>query len=56
MKNLGEYHNLYIYSDTFLLVDVFENFQDGCLEIYEHHATRFLTSPGLALQTALKKD
>ena len=35
IKNLGEYHDLYVQSDTLLLTDVFENFQNSCLEIYE---------------------
>ena len=35
IKNLGEYHDLYVQSDTLLLVDVFESFRDKCIEIYE---------------------
>ena len=31
VKNLGEYHDLYVQSDTALLADVFENFRDKCL-------------------------
>ena len=33
IKNLGEYHDLYVQSDTALLADVFENFRDKCIEI-----------------------
>ena len=33
IKNLGEYHDLYVQSGRLLLADVFENFQNMCLEI-----------------------
>ena len=35
LKNLGKYHDLYVQSDTLLLVDVFENFRNKCVEIYK---------------------
>ena len=35
IKTLGEYHDLYVQSDTLLLVDVFENFRNMRIEIYE---------------------
>ena len=31
INNLGEYHDLYVQCDTFLLVDVFENFKNKCI-------------------------
>ena len=35
IKNLGEYQDLHVQSDTALLADVFESFRDQCLKIYE---------------------
>ena len=34
INNLGEYHDLFVQSDTLLSPDVFENFQSICLEIF----------------------
>ena len=33
IKNLGEYHDLYLQSDTLFLADVFNNFWNKCIEI-----------------------
>ena len=55
IKNSGEYHDLYVQSDTLLLADVFGNFRNMCLEIYEVDPAKFLLAPGLAWQAALKK-
>ena len=54
-NNLGEYHDLYVQSDTLLLVDVFENFRNMCIEVYELDAAHFLSLPGLVWQACLKK-
>ena len=35
LKNLGDYHDLYVQSDTLLLADVFENCRDMCIKEYE---------------------
>ena len=37
IKNLGEYHDLYLQSDVFFLTDVFENFRKMCLKIHEYY-------------------
>ena len=55
IKNLGTCHDLYVQRDTLLLADVFENFRNMCLEIYELDPTKFLLARGLAWQAALKK-
>ena len=44
-RNLGKYHDLYVQSNTLLLADVFENFQNMSFEINELYPTRFLPAP-----------
>ena len=55
LKNLGDYHDLYIQSDTLLLADVFENFRKKCIEIYKLDLIHFLSAPELAWQACLKR-
>ena len=55
IKNLGEYHDLYVQSDTLLLADVYENFGNMCLEKYQLDPVYFVSVPGLAWQTCFKK-
>ena len=45
VRNLRNYCDLYVQSDTLLLADVFENLWKMCLEIYPAH---FLSAPELA--------
>ena len=55
LKNLGEYHDLYVQSDTLLLADVFENFRNKCFKVSELDPAHFLSLPRLAWQACLKK-
>ena len=55
LKNLGEYQDLYMQSDTLLLADVFENFRNMCIKVYELEPAHFVSLPGLAWQACLKK-
>ena len=45
---------MYVQRDTLLLADVFENFQNMCLEIYELDPSRFFNQQGLTWQAVLK--
>ena len=54
LKNMGEYHDLYLKTDILLLVDVFENFRKTCLTYYKLDPLHYITSPGLAWDAMLK--
>ena len=47
IKNLGEYYDLLVQSNTLLLADVFESFRNKCIEIHELDPAHFLSTPGL---------
>ena len=55
IRDLGEYHNLFVRTDKLLLADVSENFRNMCLEIYGLDPVYFVSAPGLAWQACLKK-
>ena len=46
---------MYVKSHTLLLADKSENFRNMCFEIYQLDPAKFLSAPGLAWQSALKK-
>ena len=55
IKSLGEFHGLYVQSDTLLLADIFNSFWNMCLEIYELDHAHFPFAQGLAWQVVLKR-
>ena len=55
IKNLGEYHNLYLKNHTLLLAYVFGNFRKMFLKIYCLDLAKFLSALGVAWEAALKK-
>ena len=48
LENLGNYHDLYVQSNTLFLANVFNNFRDMCIKEYELDPAHFLSLPGLA--------
>ena len=55
VKNLGEYHDLYVQSDTAQLADIFEQFRTLCSKEYELDLAYFFTTPGFAMEACFKK-
>ena len=53
--NLGEYHDLYLKSNTLLLADIFENLGNMCLKIYQLDPEKYLSASWLAWQADFKK-
>ena len=54
IKNLEAHYDLYDRSDILSPSNVFENFRNMSLDLYELYSSRFLNTPGLAWQAALK--
>ena len=54
-RNLGDYHDLYVATDTLLLADMFENFRKVCLEKYGLDPAHYNSAPGLSWDALLKK-
>ena len=54
IKNMGEYHDLYLKTDVLLLTDAFENFRDMCLSYYGLDPVYYYTLPNFAFDAMLK--
>ena len=55
IRNLGDYHDLYLRTNVVLLANVFEAFRDTCLKHYSLDPAHFYMAPGLAWKACLKK-
>ena len=55
IRNLGNYYDIYVQSNTLLLADVFENFHNICLTIYELEPAHGLSAPELTWDAAVKR-
>ena len=54
MKNMGDYHDLYLKTDVLLLCDVFETFVDMCMRYYGLDPCHYFSAPGLSWDAMLK--
>ena len=54
LRNMGDYHDLYLKSDILLLADLFENFRKTCMQYYKLDPCHYFTSPGLSWDSMLK--
>ena len=55
VRNIGDYHDLYLRTDVVLLANVFEAFRDTCLKHYSLDPVHFYTALRLAWKACLKK-
>ena len=54
-ENMRDYTSIYMINDVLLLADVFENFRNLSVDVYELDPCWYYTSPGLAWDAMLKK-
>ena len=55
IKNMGEYHDLYMLTDVLLLADVFATFRDIAMLYYDLDPSHYFTLPGYAWDAMLLK-
>ena len=53
-ETIRDYHDFYLKTDVTLLADFFEKFRTTCLDSYGLDAANYFSTPGLALDAALK--
>ena len=55
VRNIGDYHDLYLRTDLVLLAKAFEAFRETCLRHYSLDPAHFYMAPGLTWKARLKK-
>ena len=53
-RTIGEYSDIYLKIDVFLLTDVFEKFRNVCLSMYDLDPAHYYTLPGFSWSAMLK--
>ena len=56
LKNVGDYHDLYLETDVILLANVFESFRRVCIENYGLDPAQLLHSSRIGLESLSKED
>ena len=54
INTMGDYHDLYLKTDVFLLAEVFEKFISTCLDYYRLDPCHYYSFPGLSWDAMLK--
>ena len=54
IKNMGQYHDLYLRSDVLLLADIFENFREQYLHTYGLDPAHYVSLPSSSWDSMLK--
>ena len=56
IRNMGEYHDLYLRTDVVLLANVFESFRRVCLENYGLDPSHLYTAQGFGVESLVKEN
>jgi len=54
LKNMGEYHDLYLRSDVLLLADVWTAYCEKSIDVFGLDPTNYITLPGMAMDAMLR--
>ena len=54
VKNMGQYHDIYLSTDVLLLTDVFEAFRETAMINYHLDPTHYVSLPGFGFDASLK--